>query len=284
MLNVGLEWQLIDSHVNVANIASDPSPNPVSGNLRVYSKAVSGVSNLFVQKDDGSVVNISPANIVTGTGAANRITIWSSASVIAANVALTTGRVVFSDSNGLLLDNASLFWDNTNKRLGLGTTTPTVDLHIQPAVAAVVSQLIQSGAAGSRASLTLGRTAGDSNFALSGAAAEFSNIVIAGGETILRAATSHLVLTARNTSGAIKFATGAADTLKAQVSSLGSLVVGTGAALATNATDGFLYIPTSAGAPTGTPTTYTGRVAIEYDTTNNKLYVFNGAWKSVTLA
>jgi hypothetical protein len=36
----------------------------------------------------------------------------------------------------------------------------------------------------------------------------------------------------------------------------------------------------SAGAPTGTPPT--GSMA--YDTTNNKFYVYNGAWKSVTLA
>lgn len=68
------------------------------------------------------------------------------------------------------------------------------------------------------------------------------------------------------------------------LSGLGSLIVGVQAALATNATDGFLYVPTSAGAPTGTPTAFTGKVALEYDTTDNKLYVYNGAWKAVTLA
>jgi hypothetical protein len=58
----------------------------------------------------------------------------------------------------------------------------------------------------------------------------------------------------------------------------GNVVVGS-AALATNATNGFLYIPTCAGTPTGVPTAYTGMVAIIYDTTNNKLAVYNGAWK-----
>jgi hypothetical protein len=59
----------------------------------------------------------------------------------------------------------------------------------------------------------------------------------------------------------------------------GSTVVGT-AALATNATDGFLYVPTCAGQPTGTPTTQTGTAPIVVDTTNNKLYFYSGGqWR-----
>lgn len=51
----------------------------------------------------------------------------------------------------------------------------------------------------------------------------------------------------------------------------------------TGMTDGFFYIPAAAGAPTGVPTTVSGCVPMYYDTTNNKFYVYNGAWKSVTL-
>ena len=55
------------------------------------------------------------------------------------------------------------------------------------------------------------------------------------------------------------------------------------AALATNATDGFLYISTSAGVPSGTPSTYTGRSPIHVDTTNHNLYFYDSAWrKAVT--
>lgn len=61
------------------------------------------------------------------------------------------------------------------------------------------------------------------------------------------------------------------------------LVAGS-AALATSATKGFLYLPACAGVPTGTPSGHTGTVAAVYDTADNKIYVFNGAWKSVVLS
>lgn len=57
-------------------------------------------------------------------------------------------------------------------------------------------------------------------------------------------------------------------------------IVCNNAAIATNATNGFLYVPGCAGTPTGTPTAYTGRVPIVVDTTNNKLYFYSGgAWR-----
>lgn len=59
-----------------------------------------------------------------------------------------------------------------------------------------------------------------------------------------------------------------------------SSVVFAGAALATNATDGFIYLPTCAGTPTGVPTSYTGTAAFIYDTSNDKLYVYRSGWKA----
>lgn len=72
-------------------------------------------------------------------------------------------------------------------------------------------------------------------------------------------------------------------TEKLAISNAGSVIVGS-AALATNATDGFLYVPSSAGAPTGTPTTHTGRVPVHIDTTNGRIYsYYGGAWHYATL-
>ena len=59
----------------------------------------------------------------------------------------------------------------------------------------------------------------------------------------------------------------------------GNVAAGT-PSLATNATNGFLYVPTCAGTPTGTPTAITGMAPIVVNTTNNKLYFYSGgAWR-----
>jgi len=60
----------------------------------------------------------------------------------------------------------------------------------------------------------------------------------------------------------------------------GNVIAGAGA-VATTATNGFLYIPTCAGTPTGVPTGKTGRSAVIYDTTNNKFLVYDGGWVSI---
>jgi hypothetical protein len=41
---------------------------------------------------------------------------------------LTSGSVLFSNGTTIAQDNANFFWDNTNKRLGIGTTTPNYNL------------------------------------------------------------------------------------------------------------------------------------------------------------
>lgn len=76
-------------------------------------------------------------------------------------------------------------------------------------------------------------------------------------------------------------ALGTDSTNRITIDALGNVAMnGENAAMATTATDGYLSIPTCAGAPTGVPTAKTGAVQLHYDITNDKLWVYNGGWKS----
>lgn len=72
-------------------------------------------------------------------------------------------------------------------------------------------------------------------------------------------------------------------TVQSFISSAGSHVHGPNG-LATTATDGFLYVPTSAGAPTGVPSSFGSRSPIHIDETNGRIYAYyGGAWHFATL-
>lgn len=62
-------------------------------------------------------------------------------------------------------------------------------------------------------------------------------------------------------------------------------VVTSGQALATNATNGFLYIGTCAGVPTGVPTTQLETIPVVFDSTNSHFYAYmSGAWQRISLS
>ncbi len=71
-------------------------------------------------------------------------------------------------------------------------------------------------------------------------------------------------------------------TARGKIDANGNFIFGT-AALATNAVNGFVYIPTCAGTPTGPPTSVTGMVPMIYDSTNHKFYIYDGGWKGGTV-
>lgn len=52
------------------------------------------------------------------------------------NTAFTTGSVVFAGASGVYSqDNINLFWDDTNNRLGVGTSSPVSPLHVEGGLA-----------------------------------------------------------------------------------------------------------------------------------------------------
>lgn len=99
------------------------------------------------------------------------------------------------------------------------------------------------------------------------------------------ASSEFLIGTAKGGTGVarpVKFQTD--GTTRAGITTAGSVYIGSGAgALSTTATDGFLYFPTCAGTPTGTPTSITGTQAVVIDSTTNKIYTYGGAaWNAIS--
>lgn len=88
-----------------------------------------------------------------------------------------------------------------------------------------------------------------------------------------------------NAPGKVVIETGlgqATPTIRLTVDALGNIFPGT-AGLATTATDGFIYMQSCAGTPTGVPTSYANRLPFIYNRTDNLFHVYNGGWKTVAL-
>jgi hypothetical protein len=94
---------------------------------------------------------------------------------------------------------------------------------------------------------------------------------------IINQGTGVFALTA---AGAASMTFATSNTTRMTIDTSGNVIAGGSVALATTATNGFLYVPTCAGTPTGTPTTVTGMAPVVVNTTNNKLYFYSGgAWR-----
>ncbi len=224
----------------------------------------------------------------------------------------TAGSILFVDAGPILAqDNSNFFWDLANHRLGIGTTTPRRNVDILSASGN--AQLRISNVDNSKYSEFYVDAAGNFNLDQIGNSITFDSLngsgvttglyltngndtassasgmfITCGGASAADAFTSYLV--AGITTWTIGIDNSDSDKFKiSQNASLGTSdfltattagsIVLNNAAVGTTATDGFLYITTCAGAPTGVPTGFTGRVALVYDTTNNKFWIYNGGWK-----
>jgi len=146
-------------------------------------------------------------------------------------------------------DNNLFFVDASTDRVGIGTNTPSRKLHVYKSSGGTWT-LNESGAS-SDSGYRMKNTINEWSVYSAGSSGNLFFRDITGGNTRMRIDTS------------------------------GNIVLGSTAALATTATDGFTYIPKGSGAPTGTPTSYTGKVPMYYDDTNQVLYIYSGgAWNA----
>lgn len=195
----------------------------------------------------------------------------------------TAGRIPYYGASKDILDTANLLWDNSNSRLSLGGATSTSgnDVYLQKTVNGVVGITIQNASTGTGGLSRLSvQNSGTDELALYRTSTGFTTagIEVANQGVVYNSAGSMIVANAGST--VMYFAIGGLATTNVAFQFDGSKNVICGnAAIATNATDGFLYVPTCAGTPTGAPTAVTGRCPIVADSTNNKLYLRSGgAW------
>lgn len=66
-----------------------------------------------------------------------------------------------------------------------------------------------------------------------------------------------------------------------RITSTSSIILGGN--INTNSIDGFIYIPIVNGAPTSTPSEFSGKSPILCDGANNRLYIYNNGWKYMQL-
>jgi hypothetical protein len=99
--------------------------------LAVFSVTCFGVTSDKVWRipSGGSLASWGPVNLSAGSPNAvtGQLPIANGGT---GGSAFTLGSVVFAGASALSQDNANLFWDNTNKRLGIGNAAPATALHV----------------------------------------------------------------------------------------------------------------------------------------------------------
>jgi hypothetical protein len=141
---------------------------------------------------------------------------------------LTTGSVLFSNGTTIAQDNANLFWDDTNNRLGVGTTSPDYPLEVETAYAGVMASFKNSNSSfGAQFQLESAATGGKKFILVS---TPGGNTFINGGSFGIYDATSNAYRFAIDTSGNAYFGSliGGALTTGINVSMLASGNVGIG--------------------------------------------------------
>jgi len=223
---------------------------------------------------------------LTGSGVNGRLALWNGTSSLTSNANLLYGAssitVKGSDLTASTIspgDALLTFGTTTNLQgiaLDLGGTSPFIEISTRSDTAPPILELQRARASNNL--LQSGDVIGEIDFVADSSISQSRPGVIRGVTSQIQSST--------NGGGRLEFLTTPLNSLtpaiRLTLDSQGNAVIGT-AALATNATDGFLYLDSMVGVPTGTPTIHTGRVPVTVDTSNSRLYSYiGGAWVNLS--
>ncbi len=106
-------------------------------NTSVSSGAYGSASNIatFTVNGHGRLTAASSVPIAIGAGQVTSGTLGVARGGTGTSTLFTTGSLIFAASSGVYSqDNSNLYWDNSNKRLGIGTNSPNQKLQVNGAV------------------------------------------------------------------------------------------------------------------------------------------------------
>jgi hypothetical protein len=151
------------STVTASNFTGALTGNSSTATKLAATKNINGVAfdgsaDITITADAGTLTGTALKSTVTGSSLTGVGTIttgtWSASTIDVAHggtglTSLTTGYIPYGNGTGALGGTSNLFWDNTNTRLGIGTSTPTTKLEVNGSFkAAGLSYPTSDGTAG----------------------------------------------------------------------------------------------------------------------------------------
>lgn len=258
----------------------------VGGLSRAVGVAGSGVAVGYAASTNGSTVSVGLSATSVGSSA---VAVGPNSSALASGNMAFGGNtsVPATASNCIVIGNTATVTGTTNYSIAIGvnatvatSNTAVFGSSTQPISTFIIGQGAQHTSALAALLTTTSGTVGQSDKA-------GSDLSIAGGKgTGMGVGGTVKIQTAPAAGSTATSANALVD--RFAVDQLGNVVLSAGgSALLTTATDGFTYIPTCAGVPSVAPTAKTGAAALVYNTTDNRLCIYNPtgtpAWKFITL-